>query len=112
MEKREGPAAQTDQNFEELAGSMQGCKLAGARSGGGEPHSKTASTSKLTWDWATTTTSSSSQMTVNSDSAALTGQMAWGDVVSQEATGASSDLIHWGGGLGRCRLTRGNGSII
>ena len=56
MEKREGPAAQTDQNFEELAGSMQGCKLAGARSGGGEPHSKTASTSKLTWDWATTTT--------------------------------------------------------
>ena len=66
----------------------------------------------LTWDWQTTTTSSSSQMTVNSDSAALTGQMAWGDVVSQEATGASSDLIHWGGGLGRCRLTRGNGSII
>ena len=47
MEKREGSAAQIDQNPEELAGSIQGCKLAVARSGGGEPHSKTASTSKL-----------------------------------------------------------------
>ena len=47
MEKREGFSAQTDQNLEELAGSVQGCKLPGARSGGGEPHNKTASTSTL-----------------------------------------------------------------
>jgi len=89
----EGPAAQTDQNFEELAGSMQGCKLAGARSGGGEPHSKTASTSKLTWDWATTTTSSSSEMMGNSDLAMLIRHAAWGHATLQEATGTSSDLV-------------------
>jgi len=89
----EGPAAQTDQNFEELAGSMQGCKLAGARSGGGEPHSKTASTSKLTWDWATTTTSSSSQMVPNSDVAVFIGQVALDDAMLQEAPRIFSDLV-------------------
>ena len=47
MEKQEGTTAQTNQNIEELAGSVQGCRLARAGPSGGGPHIKTTPTPVL-----------------------------------------------------------------
>ena len=85
MEKREGSAAQIDQNPEELAGSIQGCKLAVARSGGGEPHSKTASTSKL-------------NLGLGND---------YNFLKLPDGAELRFCSVYWAGGFGRCHATRG-----
>ena len=73
MAKREGPTAQANQNVEELPSSVQGCTVARAGAGGGGPHGTTAPTSATPWVPQATAPSSSSQMAVQSDSAASTG---------------------------------------
>ena len=87
MEKREGSTPQTDQNLVELAGSVQGCKLAGTRPSGGEPHDKTESTSTF-------------NLGLANDYNSL--KLPNGDTIR-------FGRVDWTGSLERCQLTRGVG---